>query len=364
MKIKRNLILLFLLVFGLGTVYGQSADIVSASQERGEVLEVKKEKSGKDIIEEIQIVKLRVLTGEHKGEVIEVENPLSGDPVYDIEVKAGDKVLLGLEIFENDTANIYISDYSRQEYIFLLLILFLLILILIGGKSGLKAIGTLVLTLGLILKLLLPLMLRGINPLPISVLISILITIVTIGIISGISYKSLAAIVGTSSGVIIAGLLSFLVGSRVKLTGLSTGEAMILAQMENQMDIRSLLFAGIILGSLGAIMDVGMSIASAIEEIHLANQELGFKELFSSGMNVGRDVMGTMTNTLILAYAGSSIPLMLIFMSHESNLIKIINLDIIATEIVRSLSGSIGLILTIPITALIASKLIVKASDK
>ena len=105
-------------------------------------------------------------------------------------------------------------------------------------------------------------------------------------------------------------------------------------------------------------MDVGMSIASSIEEIHNANKNLTKKELFNAGMNVGKDIMGTMTNTLILAYTGSSIPLLLLFMGYETSMIKIMNLDIIATEIVRSLSGSIGLVLTIPLTALIATALI------
>ena len=122
-----------------------------------------------------------------------------------------------------------------------------------------------------------------------------------------------------------------------------------------QFEFKDLLFAGIILGALGAVMDVSVSIASAIEEIYKANRKLSQKELFLSGMNIGKDMMGTMSNTLILAYTGSSIPLLLLFMAYETSIVKIINLDIIATEIVRSLSGSIGLILTIPITAAVSA---------
>jgi uncharacterized membrane protein len=109
------------------------------------------------------------------------------------------------------------------------------------------------------------------------------------------------------------------------------------------------------MGSLGAAMDIGISISSSIEEIHKANPRLSRRRLFRSGMNVGKDVMGTMVNTLILAYTGTSIPMLLLFMAYETELSKVFNLDVIATEVVRSLSGSIGLILTIPITALFAS---------
>ncbi len=155
-------------------------------------------------------------------------------------------------------------------------------------------------------------------------LISIAITIVTIFVIGGINSKSIAAIIGTSSGVLIAGIIAYIVGSQVRLTGLSAEEATMLMYIPQgiDFDFRSLLFSGIILGALGAIMDVGMSISSSIEEIHNANQSLTTKELFNAGMNVGKDIMGTMTNTLILAYTGSSIPLLLLFMAYETSMIK------------------------------------------
>ncbi len=253
--------------------------------------------------------------------------------------------------------DIYVSDHIRSDHIFILLGIFILLIILIGGKQGVKAVITLGLTIFLVLKVLLPLMLKGINPIPISVAISIIITIVTIFIIGGINSKSISAVIGTSSGVIIAGLIAYIVGSKAKLTGFNAEEATMLMYIPQDIDFdfKALLFSGIILGALGAIMDVGMSIASSIEEIHNANKEISGRELFNAGMNVGKDIMGTMTNTLILAYAGSSIPLLLLFMAYEIPMKEIINLDLIATEIVRSLSGSIGLILTIPLTALIAA---------
>jgi len=123
------------------------------------------------------------------------------------------------------------------------------------------------------------------------------------------------------------------------------------------LDVQGLLFAGIIIGALGAVMDVSMSVSSAVEEVKKANPTLDAADLFRSGLNVGRDVMGTMSNTLILAYTGSSVPLLLIFMAYQESLLKMINLDMIASEIVRALSGSLGMVMVAPLTAFIAGLL-------
>lgn len=313
----------------------------------------------------VQKVRLKIISGEYKGKILDIENHLSDNIAYDIFVKKGDKVVVVIEDDEDgQDIEVFIADYSRSNYIIYLTLIFVGLLLIIGRMKGLKSVISLGLTVGSIFYILLPRILKGADPIPISILIAIGVTIVTIFLVSGINNKSIAAIVGTSTGVIIAGLISYYVGYKIHLTGLSAEEASMLMYIPQEIsfDFKNLLFSGIILGALGAIMDVGMSIASAIDEIHNANSRLTQKQLFTSGMNVGKDIMGTMTNTLILAYTGSSIPLLLLFMAYETSLIKIINLDIIATEIIRSLSGSIGLILTIPITAFVASVLIKKSS--
>lgn len=367
---KRRIAVIFLTLVILWSglpVDAEEPRMISFDNEKARVVEVE-ELEGKDdisgIIERVQRLKLEILTGDYKGELVEVDNPLSNNYAYNIEVKKGDKVLIGVEIFEEEMADIYITSFLRQNQLLVLVLVFVVLLILIGGRKGLKSILTLGLTVVLVLKVFLPLLLKGVNPVPLSVAISIVITLVTIFTISGVNNKSLAAVIGTSSGVLVAGLIAYLVGRQTRLTGLSAEEATALIQFHENLDFSQLLFSGIILGALGAIMDVGMSIASAIEEVYNANKQLTRKDLFSSGMNVGKDIMGTMTNTLILAYTGSSIPLLLIFMSYEPSLLKILNLDIIATEIVRSLSGSIGLILTIPLTAFVATVLINKNGSK
>ncbi len=207
-------------------------------------------------------------------------------------------------------------------------------------------------------------MLKGINPVFVTVVVATMITVITILFISGRQKKGIAAILGTIIGVIISGGVAFAIGGSVHLTGLSSEEAVMLMYLpqEIEFNFHGLLFAGILLGALGAVMDVSMSIASAIEELHNANPNLSRFRLYTSGMNVGRDVMGTMTNTLILAYTGSALPLLLLLMAHDSPMNRMLNLDIIVTEIIRSLAGSIGIVLTIPITAIIAV-VFIKKSD-
>lgn len=350
--------LLIFLLFSF-SVYGE--DEIPSFYERALILDtLDGEHVDNENIDSIQYVELEVLTGKYKGETFNIENVISGHPVYDIPVKPGDKVLVLVEEYEDGSLEVNIADYIRDSYIYILGGIFALILLLIGKSKGLKTIITLIFTMFMVFKVLLPLMLRGFNPVAITILISVAIIVLTILLISGLTKKSIAAICGTVCGVLIAGFLAFVIGTKVKLTGLTSEEAVMLLYIPQNIkfNFKDLLFSGILLGALGAVMDVCMSIASSIEEVNRANPDLSKKELFLSGMNVGKDIMGTMSNTLILAYTGSTVPLLLLFMAYETSLLRIINLDIIATEVVRSLAGSIGLILSIPITAVIAAVLI------
>ena len=359
----KKILLLSILILFLPSFYVYSEGEVPSFYERAEVLDVFEDGNlDNDNIEMVQFVNLKVVTGKYKGQIFNIENVQSGHPVYDIPVKKGDKVLVLIEEYEDGNLEVNIADYVRDYYIYILILIFMIVLLVIGRRKGLKTIITLVLTMFMIFKVLLPLMLRGFNPIFITILISAVIIIVTILIISGLSKKSLAAIVGTVSGVLIAGFLAFIIGTRVKLTGLTSEEAVMLLYIPQNINFnfKDLLFSGILLGALGAVMDVSMSIASSIEEIRKVNTDLSRKELFLSGMNVGKDIMGTMSNTLILAYTGSTVPLMLLFMAYETSFLRIVNLDLIATEIIRSIAGSIGLVLAVPITALISVILIRK----
>jgi uncharacterized membrane protein len=211
---------------------------------------------------------------------------------------------------------------------------------------------------------LLPASANGYNPLVIAAFICVAATAATTFTVAGFSRKAVAATLGTVGGVIIAGVSADLVIRSAPLTGLSTEEAQILrASMLNQPAefYSGLLAAGMLIGALGVIMDVAVSIASAAWEVAETDKTLSRSELYRRGMNVGRDIMGTMTNTLILAYAGSALPLLLLMAQVPS--VKLINLDLVATEIASALTGSLGLVCTIPLTAF-ASAYLMRGNDQ
>ncbi|SCX95164.1 YibE/F family protein [Alkaliphilus peptidifermentans] len=348
---KYYLIVLIIAILLTGFSYGADSAEDEMITERGKVIYVEEVEA--DGFLEGSLVTIEVLSGKYKGEQYTINHYITGSFAYDLPVKPGDKVLLIVEEYEDNSVDIYIADYIRDTYVFSVIGIFMILLIIIGKKTGVKTLITLGITITLVMKLLLPGILKGYSPILLTVITSILITFITIFIIAGINTKSMSAIIGVMGGVVIAGLITFIVGSQVKLTGLSNEEATMLMYIPQniEFDFRGLLFSGIMLGALGAVMDVGISVASAMEEIKRVSPHIKAKELIVSGMNVGKDIMGTMTNTLILAYTGSAIPLLLLFMAYETSIIKIINLDIIATEIIRAVAGTIGLILTIPITA-------------
>lgn len=309
-----------------------------------------------------QAVTLVMDSGELKDKVVVVDNYLPQNLAYRIEVDTGDRVIVAID---NTGLNeqLYISDFYRNHVLLYLVIAFLVLLLIIGKTKGLKSMITITLTMVLVFKVLIPGILSGQNPLFLSIGISAIITMITICIVSGLNTKSLAAIIGTVSGVIIAALISIIIGNMITITGMMPDEAAKLLFLPNDIaaNFKNLLFSGIIIGALGAVMDIAMSIASAIYEIYLANKNQSKKTLFKAGMAVGHDIMGTMSNTLILAYTGSSIPLLLLLSASGEKFLSITNMDIVATEIIRSLAGSIGLILTIPITAYV-SVLLLKQS--
>jgi uncharacterized membrane protein len=201
--------------------------------------------------------------------------------------------------------------------------------------------------------------LKGVYPLLTAVVICLLATTSTMLLVAGRSHKAIAAIIGTVGGVIIAGCAAHLVIQGAPLTGLSSEEAQILrGSVLNQKPAfyTGLLAAGMLIGALGVIMDVGISVASAVCEVAKTSKDWSRRSLYQSGMNVGRDIMGTMTNTLVLAYAGGALPLLLL--AQQVPCAKLVNLDLVATEVAAALSGSLGLVCTIPLTALAAAALV------
>ncbi|WP_408954690.1 YibE/F family protein [Natroniella sp. ANB-PHB2] len=328
---------------------------------RGKVLFVREiESEGHSRMVE-QRAEVLLTTGPHQGEKITVRNTYEeGNTYLSLYLEEGQDVILVSRDATDQLEKIYLHDVARDRGLFYLTIIFMLLLVLVGGKSGLKTIITLVFAGLVIARFMLPALLGGYDPIFITSISAVIIIIPTLLIIGGVNEKSLAAIIGTATGVGIAGLLTLWVGELAYLTGFNSEEAMMLFNLDQDINIRGLLFAGIIIGSLGAVTDVSMSVASAIFEISNNNRTLRVSNLMLAGLNVGRDIMGTMANTLLLAYVGSAIPLLLLLLGVEMHWMRIINMDIIATEFVRGITGSIGLIISIPVTAFVAAVLMGK----
>ena len=309
-----------------------------------------------------QIVTLKMLSGKFRGKIVDVDHMSKGMMGGDMVLKINDKVLVFVDENPSEAESpdgepiFHVADYVRTVPIFWLAFLYCLLLVVIGGMKGLKSLISLIITIAMLFFVMFPLVLMGFNPLLVSILIVGIVSFIVFRIIGGNSIKSKSAAIGTFVGVAMAGILATIFGNIVHLTGLSSQEAKILLYaMDLKINFQGLLFGSILIGALGAIMDVGMSIASAVDEIKKHKLDADFKVLFEAGMNVGRDVMGTMSNTLILAYTGSALPLLLLFIANHVPVSKIINLELIAAEIVRALAGSTGLILCIPITAAVAA---------
>jgi len=357
MKFSIKKILAFiLLIFILTTFFSGT---VFAMQETSTAVVI--EASGlKGVSPTYQTVKLKITSGNFKGRIFTIKNQTAGNYAYDMVVKKGDRVSVYIKE-QNGNINVFIIDFYHQNYILYLTLFFLVLLILVGKGKGIKAILTLSFTIFIIIKIILPAILLGYNSILVTIIFSTVIIVVSMLIIAGFNNKSIAAILGTLGGVLLAGFIAYFVEKKMGLTGFSSDEvAELIMNMPQQIDIKNLIFPGIILGALGAVMDVSISIASAEDEIYKANNNLSTKELFLAGMNVGRDVMGTMANTLILAYAGSSMALLFLFVVYQSSVQDIVNMDIVANEIVRSLAESSGLVASIPLTAILSSILITR----
>lgn len=313
-----------------------------------------------------QSVTVKVLSGRFKGEIREIDNMLTGNPAFDIALSKGDRVVLHVEPLNENVAtaqdvDFFIADIKRDNDIFLFASLFAVMLLITGRKKGVTSIISIIATVALIFFVMVPLILNGFSPILSAILTGILSTIITIYLVGGVNFKSTSAIAGTSVSLIFAGILSQLAIYFAHLTGFAGEENMFLYTARPDLSFTGILSASIIIASLGALMDTSVSIASTINEIHETDNSLSIKALFKSGMNVGRDIIGTMSNTLILVYLGSSLPLVLL--SDNIDLNKFFNLNQVATEILSALIGSIAILACVPFTAIVASILIKKNTD-
>lgn len=331
---------------------------------KGVVVEAGEVYNFKDVYSDMAVptqdLKVKILDDRMKETVLNIQYSLAyyaDDVIVADPLKVGNRVYVYAN-FENGemVGEGNIAYIDKQNPIIIMGIIFALAIVLIGGLKGLKALISLIITVCSLFFFMIPQIFNGANALIIAIITAVGITIVSLLIISGFNRKTLCAILGTSAGIILAGILAIVFGNVMKLSGVDEDSYMLTtAGVNTVFNFKNIMFAGIIIGALGACMDVGMSLASAMYELKKESPDISGTKLFKSGMNIGKDMMGTMTNTLILAYIGSSMCVILLFMGFKFQLFEIINQEKIAEEVLRSLAGSIGLVCTIPLTALICS---------
>ena len=305
-----------------------------------------------------QELEIEVLTGPWKGAVLETPNYLT---IYtNVDARVGTRIIVRLDADEQGQPYVLsIPNYNRVPMLLGLMAVFAGLLVLIGRRKGVMALIGLVYTLACLWFILVPMILRGADPVLVTVVIVALTTAASLLLLTGLSRKTLCATLGCVGGVAAAGLFAAAAGTISPINGFNLPEAeeLVLRAADQGLQISGLFVSGILVASLGAVMDVAMSIASACWELRQVDPKLPRTALFRSGMNIGRDAMGTMANTLILAFAGSSLNTLLLCQVYDYPLIQIFNADAIAVEMIRGVAGSIGILLTVPLVALLSARL-------
>lgn len=305
-----------------------------------------------------QELEVEILNGPWKGKILETVNYLT---IYtNVDASVGTRIVVRLDVDNAGEPYILsVPNYNRTPVLLGLLGVFAVLLLLLGGRKGLTALLGLVYTLCCVWFIQLPMLLRGARPIPMTIVLVALTAAASMIFLNGFSQKTLCATLGCIGGVAAAGLFAALCGTISPLNGFNLPEAeeLLLRAGECGIHISGLFVSGILVASLGAVMDVAMSISSACWELRELNPELSRGALFRSGMNIGRDAMGTMANTLILAFAGASLNTLLLFQIFDYPMIQIFNADSIAIEIIRGVAGTIGIILTVPLVAFLSAEL-------
>ena len=356
---KKIVLLLLMLIFTL-PVFADEPEILPSAL--GKVTQVEYvDMNDENISQTKQQVEVKILNGEFKGESVILDNVLTGNPYYDIKLKKNTKVVLHAE--DNGAgAEFSIEDIKRSGTLMWLAISFCALLLWIGRKKGLFSLVSIVITLLLITHVMSPMILFGINPVLVSVLVCIISTAVTMYLVGGFNAKSTSAVFGAFLSLVFAGILSYITMYTAHLTGFSDENSMFLYTAHPELDFISITIVTMVLATLGAVMDIAMSIASTVNEIYSVDKTKTVKELFMSGMNVGRDIIGTMANTLILVYLGGALPLILL--ASNIDMQKFFNLNQVVTEVASALIGSIAIVICVPLTAFAAATMIKKFCKK
>jgi uncharacterized membrane protein len=302
-----------------------------------------------------QIARVNILESEYAGIPMEIDYGRRQVRSDDYLMNVGDQVMVSISKTPDNVVNAYFVDYVRTTPILWLTAIFAIAIILISGWKGLRALLSMTFSLYIIIGYIIPHILIGEDPLRVSIIGSIILLAVSLYLTYGWTLKTHAAVISMMLVLLLTGALSGLFVVFAKLNGTGDENVMFLMQMmETPINLRGLLLGGMIIGALGVLDDLVTTQASAVFELHHANPSLGFRGLYSSAMRIGQDHVAATVNTLVLAYAGASLPMLLMFSLGRGDYGYLVNFSFIAEEIVRTLVGSLGLIAAVPLTTAIA----------
>ena len=336
-----------------GTVVAEISEII----EEGEI-------TLGEVTQPYQILKAKPVEGEFEGVPFEIEYGTRQIRNEMILLDVGDKVMLTISITPDGEVSGYFTDFYRKDSLLLLFGIFVLASVAISGWKGVRSLLGIILSLAVIVLIILPGIQEGKDPLTVSIFGAFLFVGFSLYIIYGWTMKTHAAVLGSFISLSVTGLLAYFFVNNARLTGYGDENMFFISQLtQNTLNVRSLLLAGVLIGTLGVLDDLVISQASAVFELFQNNPQKPFKELYTSAMRIGQDHIAATVNTLVLAYAGASLPMLLLFSFRNVDFGMAINLEYIAEEIVRTMVGSLGLFAAVPVTTALAAFIAIKYRD-
>lgn len=332
----------------------QRAKIVSVNSEQ-----IRRDEKHPELLVGSQDVTLRLLTGPRKDTSYQTVNNLNYDTNY--YVRPGQTVIVSVsETGDGKTVNVNVNSPDRTPFLYLAAGVFVLLLCAVGGRSGFRSVLAIGFTVASTIFIFIPLLYIGVPSPAAALLFAAVTACVTLFLVGGFERKSLIAVLGTMGGVAAASGLEALFGRLTQTSGytFSDTDSLLAISSHSGLKVSGLFFAAVLISSLGAVMDIAISVATAVNEIYETNPRADGKALFASGMNVGRDMLGTMANTLILAFTGPSLVVLIQIYTYNMPYFQVMNSNSIATEILQALIGSIAVILTAPLVSLLCAKLL------
>ncbi|BBF41666.1 integral membrane protein [Lachnospiraceae bacterium KM106-2] len=369
-KLTIGILLVCFLVFGFLLTYANSDPARDSGSTRESYTTYETAKVSKIISQKLeqsdlyegsytgsQSLMIEIKSGTYKGSTMSATNYLGA--LYGTKLKKGNSIVVAIYVAKGKVDNITVYEYDRSLSILVILGLFIIVTVIVGGRKGAQSLLGLVFSIVSLIWILIPLLMKGYPTVLTTFAICLYVAMVSYLLLGGITKKTICAMTGTASGLVLAILFGLAAQSVVKVNGMRMGDyldaLLQIKQGGTPLELKGLLIGGMIVASLGAIMDVAMSISSAMQELITVNPELQKHEMWRSGMNIGRDMIGTMTNTLILAFVGSSFVMVIYIWTLKLPLYELLSSNLVATELVHSIASSIGVILSVPLTVLIST---------